>query len=217
MAKPILIFLVIAASCIIAKGAKKDKCDCKTFSFGQEQKLREILQSEAGSLQTGLQQMFGLQRPVRWMQIQNPVCFSARDDKYGTVSVKHEGFVAAIKLLLINGYLTCNTSSDVHKSNWGCGTSKPSHDQALINTYITCDHNDVLFPSDSIIKDRIAGWYRVPEAQHNSRELVLSRFTNPVYVRKDQQLRVWYGEDLFNHGEANNGGRLCAHLFMWYN
>lgn len=68
MAKPIVIFLVLAASCVFAKGGKpkRERCSCKTFSLSQERKLREILQSEALNLQTGLQEMCGQQKPGKF-------------------------------------------------------------------------------------------------------------------------------------------------------
>lgn len=46
--------------------------------------------------------------------------------------------------------------------------------------------------------------------------LVFQRFDDPLYVAPGQQLRVWYGEDLKDVSEDDNGGQTCADVFALY-
>ena len=44
----------------------------------------------------------------------------------------------------------------------------------------------------------------------------LVSFSHPHWISYRQQLRVWYGEDLMDWGEGDNGGRVCFNFFALY-
>ena len=59
-------------------------------------------------------------------------------------------------------------------------------------------------------------WYRVPGYKSLSPELVLPFFSSPKLVHSNQELRVWYGEDLANVSDGDNGGRVCADVYALF-
>ena len=103
---------------------------------------------------TPIHSIHPLQLSAKWTKVTSrPVCFGARDDEYGVITVPSEGFAAAMKLQHTSGYLTCNNSSKAYNSRWGCGTSGMSTNHLhSINTYITTAIDRVLFPQQDIIK-----------------------------------------------------------------
>ena len=62
-AVPTLIFLLVVLNRFFVEAAKKDRCNCKSFSAVQKQQMKQILKSEAVNLRTGMQQMFGKRKP----------------------------------------------------------------------------------------------------------------------------------------------------------
>lgn len=58
-------------------------------------------------------------------------------------------------------------------------------------------------------------WSRVPGYTSVSPELVLS-FFNPYSVQSGQELRLWYGEDVMNVSEGDNGGTACVDIYAIY-
>ena len=49
-----------------------------------------------------------------------------------------------------------------------------------------------------------------------SPELILSVYSHPRWVSSGQELRLWYGEDLVNSSEGDNGGRACCDVYALY-
>ena len=41
----------------------------------------------------------------------------------------------------------------------------------------------------------------------------MSNFADPVYINGNQRLRIWYGEDLYDHGEEDNHGKVCMDIY----
>ena len=94
------------------------------------------------------------------------------------------------------------------------GTQKNTHRQ--VNVVITNSSNHILLPPNQFISDVTMKWYTIPGYNSLSPELVPSVFLNPISVPSKQVLRVWYGEDLANHKERDNGGRVCADVYSTY-
>ena len=86
---------------------------------------------------------------------------------------------------------------------WGLGK---------INVVITNSENQVILPPSEFIVNDGAKWSRIPGYNSLSTELVLS-FFSPSQVDYHQELRVWYGEDLMNAGEEDNGGIACVDVY----
>ncbi|CAH3155023.1 unnamed protein product [Pocillopora meandrina] len=142
----------------------------------------------------------------------SPVCFSARGNLFGTVTMPSAGRLAAMKLVHRYGYVTCNKHNPIYWSHWGCG-----HLKDYVNVVITTSLNKILLPPNQFLKFNYqAGkWSKVPGYGANSPELILS-FFHPRYVYRGHQLRVWYGEDLMNWYEGDNAGRVCFDVYASY-
>ncbi len=59
-------------------------------------------------------------------------------------------------------------------------------------------------------------WAKIPGYNAFSPEIVQSRFSGPFNIHRGHQYRVWYGEDLVNYTESDNGGRVCADVWVLY-
>ncbi|CAH3180365.1 unnamed protein product, partial [Porites lobata] len=130
-----------------------------------------------------------------WIKVNTaPVCFGARGDQFGKFFVPSSGKLASVKLVHVYGY-----------SYWGCGkhSSLTNH----VDARVTTSDGQVLLPSSQFITDVTRKWSLIPGYNSLSPELVLSAFSNSPNVTGGQELRLWYGEDLANSSEADNGGK----------
>lgn len=50
----------------------------------------------------------------------------------------------------------------------------------------------------------------------NSVELVFNILPDPLVVLGGQEFQIWYGEDLIDCSESDNGGQTCADVYAWY-
>ena len=85
-----------------------------------------------------------------------------------------------------------------------------------VNVVITDTSNHIILPANQFMVHS-AKWYRVP--YYNAPfapELVLSVFSHPRWVSSGQQFRLWYGEDLTDYTEHDNGGRSCCDVYALY-
>ena len=152
----------------------------------------------------------------RWQKLNHyPVCFGAKGDKFGTFSAP-AGRLAAIKLVYLYGYVSCRTLVSSYWSYWGCGDNPTNGKNTQVNVVITNSSNHILLPPNQFIGDVTNKWYTIPGYNSLSPELVLSVFLNPISVPSNQVLRLWYGEDLANQNEGDNGGRVCADVYSTY-
>ena len=141
----------------------------------------------------------------------SPVCFGAKDGQFGRFYVK-SGYrkLAAVRLVHLYGYVSCDTRHVSYWSYWGCGLM--GWGLGKINVGITTSGNHVLLPPRQFIVNDGAKWSQVPGYNSLSPELVLS-FFSPSRVNHHQELRVWYGEDLMNTSEGDNGGTACVDVY----
>ena len=58
--------------------------------------------------------------------------------------------------------------------------------------------------------------YTVPGYDAQSSEIIFSDFPNPLHLSSDQELRLWYEEDLKNYTEIDNDGTSCTDVFAKY-
>ncbi|KAL9953001.1 hypothetical protein ACROYT_G040348 [Oculina patagonica] len=121
-----------------------------------------------------------------------------------------KGDLAAIRLVNLHGYVSCNAQSKNYWSYWGCG----SYNADQTNVVITDDTNTVVLPPAQLILNS-SKWAIIPGYNAVSPELVMS-FFSPKTVKSGQQFRLWYGEDLMKHGEGDNGGRACIDVYALY-
>ena len=150
-----------------------------------------------------------------WIKLSTvPVCFGARDEKFGQFSVPFGGSLLAIKLVHVHGYVTCDKSKVQHWSYWGCNAHSSVIGQ--VNVVITTSANSVLLPPSQFMGQSLPKqykWSKIPGYNSLSPELVLSVFSSPLTVTSGQVLRLWYGEDLVNFTESENDGTSCCDVF----
>lgn len=141
------------------------------------------------------------------------VCFGAKDNSYGSFTAPLTGNLVAVKLVHRFGYVSCHARRGSYWSFWGCGER---HSDGLVNTIITDHYYRILMPTTQLERNADGfKWYKIPGYNSESPEIVLSRFSSiPVY--RGERLRLWYGEDLFDHGEENNAGRVCCEVYAMY-
>ncbi|XP_078351470.1 uncharacterized protein LOC144636179 isoform X2 [Oculina patagonica] len=151
------------------------------------------------------------QAQATWLKVNtSPVCFGAKGNKYGAFNMPFQGDLAAIRLVNLHGYVSCNAQSKNYWSYWGCG----SYNADQTNVVITDDTNTVVLPPAQLILNS-SKWAIIPGYNAVSPELVMS-FFSPKTVKSGQQFRLWYGEDLMKHGEGDNGGRACIDVYALY-
>lgn len=144
-----------------------------------------------------------------------PVCFGARDTQFGSFYLPSGGGLVGIKLVHRYGYVSCAVGHPQHWSFWGCGQHATVSQE--VNVFITTSDNKIILPPGQLMKKNRAGkWVRVPGYNSASKEIVLTTFSDPYPVLAGQQLRLWYGEDLQGHTEADNGGRVCCDVYAQF-
>ena len=143
-----------------------------------------------------------------------PVCFGARDNKYDSFHVPYGGKIAAVKLIYLSGYVTCSGHIS-HWSFWGCG-NHPSV-RHHVSLAITTSSNALLMPPNQFFtfQGGAGKWAQLPGYNSLSPEIILPRFS-PYSVSSGQELRLWYGEDLVAHTEADNAGLVCCNVYVLY-
>ena len=111
------------------------------------------------------------------------MCFGAKDNKYGSFHVPYSGKIAAVKLIYLNGYVTC-TGQIPHWSFWGCGSYH--HLKNQVNLAITTSSNAVLMPPNQFAG--VGKWSQLPGYNSFSPEIILPSFL-PHSVSSGQELR----------------------------
>lgn len=120
--------------------------------------------------------------------------------------------MAAIKLVYREGTVRC-TSSTAFNSRWGC-YHHPSFLNHPFNVVVTDRSNNVIFPDEKYIKNAAGLWYYLPFTDPlHSDEIVFNNYANPVYLSRGAVIKIWYGEDLQNWNQENNGGRICVDVY----
>ena len=130
------------------------------------------------------------------------VCFGAKNDSYGKFKITSTGFIRALKLEYISGFVTCNKDNVPYGSHWAC---KKGSKIATIVTNADCE---VIFPH--YYQNQA---YILPGYHENSSELVFNRVSAPLRVVAGDEYRIWYHEDFVNGEEDNNNGRTCVDVY----
>ena len=114
--------------------------------------------------------------------------------------------------------MSCLAVGPTYWSYWGCGDNQWNGINTQVNVVITDSNNQILLPPSQFLNTKAASlkWYKVPGYNSLSPELVLHFFTSAKWVHPNQELRVWYGENLVNVSEGNNGGKVCADVYALF-
>ena len=86
-------------------------------------------------------------------------------------------------------------------------------------TIITNANREALLPPSENLKARCSRekeFYILDGVNQGSSELILGNLSRPLSLLKDQQLQIWYGQDLIDCSENNNNGTSCVDIFAWY-
>ncbi|XP_015762308.1 PREDICTED: uncharacterized protein LOC107341400 isoform X3 [Acropora digitifera] len=157
----------------------------------------------------------GINAKGQWILASPLVCFGAKGDSYGWFTAPINGSLVAVKLVHRFGYVSCAVRDGTYWSFWGCGENNVYGIKALVATVITDDHNRILMPPTQLEKISYLKWYKIPGYNSQSPEIILSRFS-PTSVYRGKRLRLWYGEDLANLSEGDNGGKVCCKVYAMY-
>lgn len=143
---------------------------------------------------------------LRWVKLnESPVCFGAKGDDFGRFSYHGNIFVRSFKLVHRSGNVTCLKTRANSYSYWGCWRNP--HLAAILT-----DHsNNILAPDASIVQGN--GRYNLPGYSSSSPELVFEKSGKPHVIFANNELRLWYGEDLRGHTEGDNDGETCADVY----
>ena len=88
-------------------------------------------------------------------------------------------------------------------------------------TIITdADKKPVLPPAEDL-KDlggpeEKAHFYSLPGYNHTSTELVFRTLVNPLSVSNNQEMQIWYGQDMVDSREEGNRGKTCVDVYAFY-
>ena len=144
------------------------------------------------------------------------VCFGAKDSTYGGFKIPSSGSIINFKLTYLSGSVNCYAPNPGYKSNWGC--KYPSISTHPMGTHITDSNRNHVLPKDEYLNGGPGcGYYKFPWATPDSPELIFDDFAVPMSVISDQEFQLWFGEDLVNCGESDNGlKKTCAEVYGLY-
>lgn len=134
-----------------------------------------------------------------------PVCFSAKGNKYGTFHTTIPGQISSFRLVHVSGAVGAFPGG---AGSWGTNQNR-------FDTIITDSVNKVISPPVSMLN----GYYGYNLPNRNSRfdpELNLPVIEPPFKVAINQAIRIWFGEDLVNKSESDNYGTSCVHVYANY-
>ncbi|CAH3168082.1 unnamed protein product [Pocillopora meandrina] len=151
-----------------------------------------------------------------WQKIncEEPVCFEAKDNQYGSFNMTKSGRVKTMKLIYRSGSVRCNY--ETNSSYWGC--TYPAYEENLMTIITDANKKAILPPAEDLkaYSDNREYLYSLPGYHHNSNELVFRNLVNPLSVSSYQEMQIWYGQDWMDHSEENNSGKTCIDVYAWY-
>lgn len=148
---------------------------------------------------------------------QGKTCFGSKSNQYGRVRATQNGYLKGIKLVHLNGHISCQVKQPGYESFWGCN-SEVTGFKYFVNTWVTTRKNKdgIIFPVPGTQHDEYGNYYIEEYNQLSPYIKMQADPYNPVSVKRGDELRIWYGEDLFDIHEASNGGRHCIEVYALY-
>ena len=136
-----------------------------------------------------------------------PICYGTNNNYYATFEIPQKGRVKYFKLVHFSGHVTCNRYVP-STSRWGCGVI--NSDRVL--TGITDADDRVIAPTGT----HHLGVYHIENANHKTDDELNLMTDTDVEFKQNQELRIWFMEDLINFTEGDNGGLHCVHVLIKY-
>lgn len=126
------------------------------------------------------------------------VCFSARDDNYGSFYIPINGRIITFKLRYKYGHVNCFAPGlGLWLSRWGCNWFGYTHP---MGTLITDSSRNRLLPKDQYLFGGndcgSSQLYSLPWAGTEFDELRFDIFPTSIPVSVNQEYQVWFVEDL---------------------
>lgn len=158
---------------------------------------------------------------VVWVKLNTiDACFRTRDENYGVFSIPQAGVIGAFKLVHLSGTLVCFNGNPT--SYWGCQNS--DYGSKTLMTFIShSDQKSILLPRPSLTQmggpychNQRLYTYKLNGFNDVSPEIIFNTSSDPLQVTLDQQFWIWYGQDMADCSESNNGGESCVDVFGWY-
>ena len=148
-----------------------------------------------------------------------PVCFEARDNKYGAFNVPKGGRIKTMKLIHKSGSIRCNP--EYNASYWSCSHPSFYHSDDLLTIITNANNEAVLPPVEDMrgainICDDKKFVYSLNGTSPTSPELVFRDLPNYLVVSRNQELRIWHGQDWVDCTEYDNSGQTCVDVYAWY-
>ncbi|KAK3739923.1 hypothetical protein QZH41_004934 [Actinostola sp. cb2023] len=188
----------------------------KTAQFGYSSSLwsnKESYNLTAG--QTGFDN-YQTKMPSYWAMPFQKLCVGlkvgSRDDSFGTFTIQHPGNVRAFKLVHDSGGVSYMGPNN--QGNWGCTLFGSTSNEIVI----TNSSNIVVAPPpEKTVFQMLFGLmsYSLPGQTNMSPVLLFPDFEPPLKVVKNQEFRIWFGQDLTNTLEGDNYGTTCAMVYVF--
>jgi len=147
---------------------------------------------------------------IDW-SVATKICVKGKGNSPGHWVMPRSGVLRAAKLThvgnLSSSHITCDYRRPHYKTFWGCNYRWT---KGYIGILVTDEYNNILFPAPHLKR---GGWYKLERKNAMSPELVLGNpfAKDALKVTAGDEVKIWYGEDLYNHGEGDNGGLTCMH------
>ena len=136
------------------------------------------------------------------------MCFGAKGNQFGRFQTEVGGTIQTVKLVHLFGQVTCDGRNNAW-SKWGCGP--PHYSDLDIFVFLTNASNATVLPMG-----KSSHCYTIPGYDAQSSEIIFNDFPNPLHLSSDEELRLWYGEDLKDYAESDNNGTSCTDVFAKY-
>jgi len=150
----------------------------------------------------------------KWIKLNaSPRCYGARDNLYSAFTITNKGVLLSMKLVRLNGSITCDTNNEHGWNYWGCVDFKGNH--MYMSVIITNATNQPVFPDNPYFISA-PKTYNIPGYSVFSPDIIFPKLLKPRSMVIGQEYRIWFGQDMANLGENNNGGLVCVDVLGLY-
>jgi len=139
------------------------------------------------------------------------ICIGSRNEKYGILKMPASGFLGAMTFIHVEGELACFRDQRF-ATNFGCDINKNTRDAFSI--FVTTSDNQIILPGNDNQLRRDHLFYEVVGASSRDAKVFTLQPDEPTFFNKGDEIRVWYGEDLWNRHDWGNGdSEVCVHVY----
>ena len=147
-----------------------------------------------------------------WVSQAHNICYGAKDNSFGAFSINQYGIVIGLKLEHSSGKVTCRMNDASFWSYWGCNGNS-YYAEPNLNTIITDVNNKIVYPKEPTWVYVGSRWYKLHGQNGSMNALTFDSSHKPEFYRSGEEFRIWYGEDVTNTNEGNNGGTHCVNVY----